>query len=128
MWLSFKLKIYELRNRIVPKTTVTGKPSWNKKGRIPVGKPLQEAIRQKHARHRRWMSAKKKTNDQTARLEYTKARNKVKRMMRQAKKSYEKEICLKSKSLLVTCSTKAKNQIWCWASTGEQQRHYLDQI
>ena len=44
------------------------------------------------------MSAKKKTNDKTARLEYTKARNKVKRMMRQAKKSYEKEICLKSKS------------------------------
>ena len=98
MWLSFKSKIYELRNRCVPKTTVTGKPSWNKKGRIPVGKPLQEAIRQKHARHRRWMSAKKKTNDKTARLEYTKARNKVKRMMRQANKSYEKEICLKSKS------------------------------
>ena len=41
------------------------------------------------------MSAKKKTNDQTARLEYTEARNKVKR---QTKKSYEKEICLKSKS------------------------------
>ena len=37
MWLSFKSKIYELRNRFVPKTTVTGKPSWNKKGRIPAG-------------------------------------------------------------------------------------------
>ena len=98
IWLSFKSKIYELRNRCVPNTTVTGKPLWNKKGCIPVGKPLQEAIHQKHARHRRWMSAKKKTNDKTACLEYTKARNKVKRMVQQAKKSYEKEICLKSKS------------------------------
>ena len=45
LWASFKSKIYELRNKFVLKTTVTGKPSWNKKGSIPVGKPIQ-AIRQ----------------------------------------------------------------------------------
>ena len=41
LWTSFKSKIYELRNKFVPKTTVTGNPWWNKKGSIPVGKPIQ---------------------------------------------------------------------------------------
>ena len=47
LWASFKSKIYELRNKFVLKTTVTGTPSWNKKGSIHVGKPIQVAIRQK---------------------------------------------------------------------------------
>ena len=85
LWDSFKSKIYKLRNKFVPKTTVTGKPSCNKKGSIPVGKQVA-ILQQKEACHRRWMSAKKRTNAQTARLEYTKACDKVKCLMHQAKK------------------------------------------
>ena len=44
------------------------------------------------------MSAKNRTDGETARLEYTRARNNVTRLMRKAKRKFEKEICLKSKS------------------------------
>ena len=55
---------------------------------------VQEAIRQKKTPHRRWMSAKNRTDGETARLEYTRGRNNVTRLMRKAKRV----ICLKSKS------------------------------
>ena len=96
-WKSFKDKMYELRNKFVPKTTVTGKPSWRRKGNIPIGKPLQEAIHHKAVCHRKWMNAKRRVRDGSSRADYTKARKKVKRLMRQAKKKYEKGICLGAK-------------------------------
>ena len=98
LWNHLKLKIYDLRDQFAPKTTISGKPSWNTDGNIPIAKPVQEAIRQKTP-HRRWMSAKNRTDGETARLEYTRARNNVTRLMRKAKREFEKGICLKSKSL-----------------------------
>ena len=47
LWASFKSKIYKLRNKFVPKTTVTGKPSCNKKGSIPVTKHVAILQQQK---------------------------------------------------------------------------------
>ena len=44
------------------------------------------------------MSAKNRIDGETARLEYTRARNNVTRLMRKAKREFEKGICLKSKS------------------------------
>ena len=51
----------------------------------------------KNTSHRRWISAKNRTDGETARLEYTMARNNVTRLMRKAKREFEKGICLKSK-------------------------------
>ena len=113
LWASFKSKIYELRNKFVPKTTVTEKPPWNKKGSIPVGKPIQVAQRQKKMPAIDNGCLQRREQMFNARLEYTKARNKVKRLMRQAKKIYEKsimrEIKEQSQGHLVTCATKAEN-------------------
>ena len=96
-WNAFKSKMYDIRGRFVPKRNVTGKPSWSKQGSIPVEKPLQDAIQNKKACHRKWMSSKNGMESQTTRADYTKARNKVKSLMRKAKKKYEKDICLQSK-------------------------------
>ena len=96
-WEAFKTKMYDIRGRFVPKRNITGKPSWSKHGNIPVEKPLRDAIRNKHASHRKWMASKKGMASQKPRADYTKARNKVKSLMRRAKKKYEKDICRKSK-------------------------------
>ena len=47
LWNCLKSKIYDIRDQFVPKTTINGKPSWKTNGSIPIGKPVQEAIRQK---------------------------------------------------------------------------------
>ena len=78
LWCSLKFKLLDLRNQYVPKITTSGKHSWSEKGSFPVNKQLQEAIRQKHIQHRRWMSAKGRVDADAARVRYTGIRNKVK--------------------------------------------------
>ena len=95
---SLKFTLLGLRNQFVPKITTSGKPSWSEKGSFPVNKQLQEAIRQKHIQHRRWMSAKGRVDADAARLRYTGTRNKVKTITRQTKRKFEKDVTLKSKS------------------------------
>ena len=97
LWFSLKSKLYYLTDKFVPKTKISGRPSWKDKGNVPIDKPLQEAIRNKHAKHRRWIKVKKHGNAEAARLEYTKSRNKVSHMMRQATRRFEKDVALKSK-------------------------------
>ena len=97
LWKSLKTKLLDLRETFVPKKQSTVKPSWKKSGGIPINKNLQEAIRYKHKTHRRWMSATGPRNKEEARLIYTKARRKVKTLMRQAKIKFESDIALKSK-------------------------------
>ena len=97
-WTAFKEKMYSLRDEFVPKTTITGNPTWQTKGNIPICKPLQEAIQRKAACHRKWRKSKSGMWNETARGEYTKARNKVKSLMRKAKKRYEKNICSEGKN------------------------------
>ena len=93
-WIVIKDKLQELTNKFVPKSSTASKPTWSKKGSIPIEPSLREMIRKKNISHRRWMSSKSNEN----RDEYNKVRNKVKRLMRQAKRDHEKGICLKSKS------------------------------
>ena len=57
-WTAFKEKMYSLRDEFVPKTTITGNPTWQTKGNIPICKPLQEAIQRKAACHRKWRKSK----------------------------------------------------------------------
>ena len=97
IWASFKSKIDELRDRFVPKSKSKGKPSWKSRGNIPIDKTLQEEIRRKQIFHRNWMNKKTDADGELARMQYTQSRNRVKRLMRQARKRYEKSICYKSK-------------------------------
>ena len=100
LWNHLKLKIYDLRDQIVPKTTISRKSSWNINGSLPIAKPVQEAIRQKNPLVDAGCLQKMHlcTDGEIARLEYTRARNNVTRFMRKAKREFEKGICLKSKS------------------------------
>ena len=96
IWSNIKQTLDNLRSDFVPKSTISGKPTWNKKNSVPLGQPVRDLIRRKQACHRRWMSSKSKDN-QSSRVEYNKVRNAVKRLIRKAKKSYEKNLSAKSK-------------------------------
>lgn len=96
LWESFKHEILDLRNKFIPKTT--GNQSWKSKGNVPIDQATQDAIREKTRLHRKWITSKHQTVSERLRLEYTKARNKVKRMIRKAKRSFEKDIGRKSKN------------------------------
>ena len=97
MWEKIKSMFSELRNRFVTKHKISGKPTWRDKGSFPVQKPLQEAIRNKRIQHRHWMTARNHCDANTKRMSYTNARNKVKTMIRQAKRKFEKNIAGMSK-------------------------------
>ena len=79
LWSSLKSKIYDFRNKFVPMTTIGGKPSWSKKGSLPINKNLKETIRQKNSTHRRWMSEATQTDAQSARVEYNKPKDNMKK-------------------------------------------------
>ena len=97
-WNNLKTKLMKLREKFVPKKIKLPKPSWNNKGSFPIDKSLQDAIRNKRATHRQWMSVKHRdTTTNVTRLRYVRARNKVKTMMRQAKLRFERDIAKKSK-------------------------------
>ena len=91
-------KLTDLRNRYVPKKTPSTEPSWRDSNSFPINKSLQDAMRKKKITHCQWIYAETRENCDSARLNYTKARNKVKTMMRQSKRRFEKDIARKSKS------------------------------
>ena len=132
-WSTFKSKMHELKEKFVPKATVSGKPSWCKKGSIPIGKPLQEAIRKKSSAHRKWKSSKKRFGC-PFHAEYTATRNKVKRLMRTAKKAHEKNICLNAKEnpklfwAHVRQKLKTKAGVAPHTTSRGQRRHQLNKI
>ena len=78
-WHILKSKLIELRNKFVPLRKAPLKPRW-KRGVFPITDEAKEAIISKKKAHRRWMSAKRNRNPEEARLHFTKARNKVKKM------------------------------------------------
>ena len=92
LWNTMKTKLIELRNKFVPIKTTSGKPFWKDRGSIPISKPLREAIHNKHIAHRRWMSRRDRSDSDDAHSSYNKARNKVKTMMRKAKREFERGI------------------------------------
>ena len=97
LWCSIKSKLLELRNDFVPIRTIETGKDCRKKGDIPIDKTLQQAIREKHSLHRRWIRGIKR-GDQNTRVVYTKARNKVKRLIRHSKRMFEKVVASKSKT------------------------------
>lgn len=96
-WLALKTKLIELREKYVPKRQVSDKPPWKTKG-FPINKRLQEAIKSKKRTHRTWIRSADHADRELARLTYTKARNKVKTLLRQAKRLFEKGIALQAKT------------------------------
>ena len=97
LWGLLKSKLLELRNKYVPKQQST-KPSWKDIGGFPIDKTLKEAIRQKHSSHRHWISAIGRAHAGNSRLKYARARNKVTKLMRQAKRKFESNIARDSKT------------------------------
>ena len=96
LWQILKSKLIELRNKFVP-TLVIKTGIENMKGSFPISKSLQRAIKEKHSIHRRWIRCKRRGSLSSTREAYNKARNKVKQLIRQSKRSFEKEIASGSK-------------------------------
>ena len=96
-WRILKKKILELRDNFVPKSTVSNKPSWKEKGSFPINERERDAIREKNKKHRAWMSCKSPAKRQQAHLEYTRSRNKVRTLLRKAKRLFEKGIAAQCK-------------------------------
>ena len=55
LWASIKSTLLELRNEFVPLRTIKTGIDSNNKGDFPIGKTLQQAIKEKHSRHRCWI-------------------------------------------------------------------------
>ena len=95
LWQHFKKEVLNLRNKYVPLKEV-GNQFWKRKGKIPIGKDLQNEIKQKRSLHRNWVRSSPANRDHH-RAKYIVARNRVNRMMTQANRAYEKSICDRSK-------------------------------
>ena len=55
LWCSLKSKLLELRNQHVPIRTFKAGTCLNNKGSFPIDKSIQQAIKEKHNLHRRWI-------------------------------------------------------------------------
>ena len=97
-WNLLKSKYLSLRDKFVPKSTTSSGPTWREKGSFPTGKRERDAIKDKNKKHRAWMSPSPSSpNREHARLEYTRARNKVRTLLRKAKRFFEKGIAKQCK-------------------------------
>ena len=94
-WNSIKKAIHETGDKFVPKITSkdNGKPKWKTSGSIPIGKQTQEAIQEKNRTYRRWIRSKCRIDAEKIRSEYSGVCRKVKRLMRKAKRDFERNIC-----------------------------------
>ena len=84
-----------IRNKFVPKVCQQG---WKRKGKIPISKDLRNAIRNKHTAHRKWILKKNRIDGDQVRMEFKRKRNKVKTLLRKAKRDFEKNIAAKVKN------------------------------
>ena len=90
VWKSIKDKILDMRRKDVPeKTTKPG--STDIKRSFPMNKELQQAVAEKQNLHRRWIRRNRR-GDSSGREAYSKSRAKVKRLIRQARRRFEKNI------------------------------------
>ena len=96
LWSDLKSKIFQLRSSFVPTRTIKTGVDCVNKGSFPIDKPIQQAIKDKHSLHRRWMKGMKRGNP-SLREAYTKSERKVKRLIRQAKRVFEKGLAERSK-------------------------------
>ena len=99
LWCSLKSQLHLMTKQFVPVETASDKPSWKDKGSIPIDEKVRRAIKDKEKSHRRWMSAKRgDMNEDMVRKKYTKDRNKVKTLLRKAKRRFERDIAMKAKT------------------------------
>ena len=98
LWASMKKKLSELTTEFVPLVTPSSKPSWTDKGTIPIDKKARDAIHEKEKAHRQWILANKRKSVDASRSQYTRARNKVKTLLRKAKRRFERNIALQAKT------------------------------
>ena len=92
LWNEIKAKVLNLRDKFVPKRKIDGTPKWKSKASVPIDENLQKAIKDKKISHRRWSASKGGINAIQKRKIYTKANSKVKRLMRKAKRRFERDI------------------------------------
>ena len=95
LWKLLKAKLIELRDKHVPTRDIkTG--IGNLKGDFPISRNIQLAIREKHSLHRKWIRCKRR-GEQSLCEAYNKSRRKVKKLIRQSKRAFEKELASGSK-------------------------------
>ena len=97
LWLELKTKIESIREKYVPIINSSNKPHWSIKGSIPLDKKTLKLLKEKDRLHRKWIRTINSEENNSRRLEYTKARNKAKSSVRSAKRAFEKEIAYKAK-------------------------------
>ena len=99
LWCSLKSQLHQMTKKFVPLETPSKEPSWKDKGSVPIDENARRAIKEKEKSHRKWMSAKRETiNEDTIRKQYAKNRNKVKTLLRKAKRRFERDIAMKAKT------------------------------
>ena len=94
LWNIFKAKIHQLCEKFVP-TSSNEAPFWKLKGSVPVSIEVRKLIREKDPLHRAWIRSNNANEHKTA---YTKVRNKVKKLIRQANRQFEKDTARKAAS------------------------------
>ena len=98
MWCSLKSQLHRLTEMFIPLETASNTPTWKDKSSIPIDEKARKAIKQKEKSHRKWMSSKRSRSDDTLRMQFHKDRNKVKTLLRKAKRSFERDIAMKAKT------------------------------
>ena len=95
LWSRIKSKILDIRKKYVPEKTINS-GTIGFKGDFPMDKKLRDAVEEKRNLHRRWIRNNRR-GDPSARDAYNKARKEVKRLVRKAKRRFEKEIAANAK-------------------------------
>ena len=101
MWSSLKSQLHHLTKLFVPLETPSNKPTWKDKGSIPIDEKARLAIKKKEKSHRLWMSTKRgrmDADEDATRRQYNRDRNKVKTLLRKAKRRFERDIAMKAKT------------------------------
>lgn len=74
----------------------SSRPRW-KRGGVPINDETKEAIKSKKRAHKQWMMAKRQEESESRRAVYKKATNEVKKLLRKARKMFEKGIAFEAK-------------------------------
>ena len=99
LWESLKSMLNEMRDSFVPKKIFNSSPRWKNIAGFPIDPGTRKAIKEKHSLHRKWIASQRSTtHSEDARLQFRKASNKAKRMIRQCKRKYEALIAEESKT------------------------------
>ena len=95
-WLLLRNKLIDLRNKFVPLRKGSSKPRWKKRG-VPIDDVTRNTIKSKKKAHREWMTANQGEESDSKKSRYKKISNKVKKLLRRAKKLFERGIAQDAK-------------------------------